>query len=93
MKPELVGSQIRIRILEPSLFKENSFVITDVGSPGRLQIVMAHRKSNNAFEKQAYRLNLGDFSDFNDVKWEIDRLPISSSKKQEAIKLARGWFK
>jgi len=92
MPVELSGQQIRIRITDPK--KYDDFRTEDVGEEGRLQLIVGKLKKSGNWTLQAYRINLNDYSNVNEVIDEIKKLrTITSSQKADAIKIAKDYFK
>jgi hypothetical protein len=89
MKPELVGQQIRLRILEPSRFKE--FRTKDVGSAGRLQLVLGY--DGKGWMIQSYRFNLKDYPSVTDVLRDANTIKgMTSATKDKIASLTRKYF-
>lgn len=88
MVVEIVGNQIRLRLESPSKFKQ--FKTFDPGEPGKLQIILGY--DGKEWKRQAYRINLDNYSELSDVIYEIERLYTTQSNKQKAIKLAKKYF-
>jgi hypothetical protein len=92
MPVELSGQQIQIRIREPELFSE--IKTADPGEEGRLQLIVGKLKKSGNWTLQAYRINLNDYSNVNEVINEIKKLKtITGSQKADAIKIANNYFK
>jgi hypothetical protein len=92
MPAEIRGQNLRIRMEDPTKYSE--FRVEDVGSPGKLQIIIGKFKRTDNWGIQSYRVNLDDYSNVNEVISEIKKLKtLTGKQKAEAIKLAREYFK
>jgi hypothetical protein len=80
-------------VRHPSRFVPTSFRTQDVGRRGRLQRVAGKLKANGRRATQAWRLNLSDYRGFDDAVVDLMSLRIPSSKKKQALKLLRKWYK
>lgn len=93
MTVEIVGEQLRLRILSPRLCVPDSFRIQDVGRSGRLQRVACISRRSRRFMTQSWRLNLSDYSSPEDAAAELSSIKgISRSQKSRASGLIRAWF-
>jgi len=90
MVVEIKGQQLRIREKSPKKFI--SFATQDVGSKGRLQRVAGYNKKLG-WQTQAWRLNLNDYRNVDEVIAQIKKLKTSSKHKSKAVKLVKKYFK
>jgi len=91
---ELVGDQIRIRIVSPALCAPDSFRTQDVGSSGKLQRTACKSKTTGKYFTQAWSLNLADYSGRDDAIRELRSIRgLSKSQISKGTSLIKKWFK
>jgi len=90
MPTEIVGQQLRIRVIPPSNFTK--FRTQELGSRGRLQRVAGYSKKTG-WKTQSFRLNLSDYRGYLDAKRQINRLGISAKLKHQAKTKTKKYFK
>ncbi len=89
MTVEIKGQQLRIRIKNPRRY--NIFRIHDVGIRGRLQRVAGWSKKTG-WQTQAWRLNMKDYRDVDEIIAEIKSLNLRRDIEKRAIDKAVKYF-
>ena len=91
---ERKGQQIRIRVRNPKGFV--NFRTHDVGEEGRLHRIAGQTRSG-VWATQAWRINMKNYEDFNDVIEDLAMLAsedkITLVQYDKAIILADKWFR
>ncbi len=89
MPIEIKKDQLRIRISNKNFSKYRT---KDVGSKGRLQILLGYNPKTKKWDEVSYHINLMDYMSLNDVKKEINKLKISTTQKHLAAKKVEKWI-
>lgn len=89
MPVEIVGQQLRIRVRTPR--GATRFATHDVGRRGRLQRIAGYYP-RYGWKTQAWRINLRDYKNYEDVVSTINSLRIPSKYKTKAKHIAYRWF-
>ena len=96
MPADIVGQQLRFRVMEPDKFERSTFRTQDVGTPGKLQRIAGKLKSNHEWATQAWRLNLADYKSLGEIHGTIGELyaahQISEHQVEEGTHKVDKWW-
>jgi hypothetical protein len=94
MPVEVVGQQLRIRVVEPSEFKKYSFRTQELDRAGNIQRVAGVLKSNGMWTTQAIHFNLNRYKRRSHVLYQqiANLKQVPAERKRKAKRLAEEWF-
>lgn len=92
--PEIKGQQLRIRVLQPSIFVKGTFRTQDVGGKGKLHRIGGILKYNKKWATQSWRLNLTHYRTYEEARRDLSKIDYSITDEnfKLANKLLKEWY-